>query len=78
MTQLDKIATLLAILSITFVWAYLIGEWLNTIEPTKIKKHGRYAVSLLRRGLDDLAEILLNYPFRKKELKRAVDFLACT
>jgi hypothetical protein len=78
MSQMNKISTLIAILAIAFVWAYFIGEWLNTITPTKIKKHGRYAVSLFRRGLDHLADILLNYEYRKKELNHAVGFLACT
>ena len=45
MSQVDKLSTLVAILSIAFVRAYFIGEWLNTITPTRIKKHGRFTVS---------------------------------
>lgn len=78
MSHPDKIATLVAILAIAFVWAFKVGEWLNSITPIKIKKHGRKSVSLFRKGLDFLADAILNYPFRKKEFEMAFKFLACT
>jgi len=54
----DKIAKLLAVMAVTFVWAYIIGEWLNEKKPIKIKKHGRLEKSLFRYGLDYLNNIL--------------------
>lgn len=79
MSDPKKIATLVAIISIAFVWAYKIGEWIvDNIKPIKIKKHQRKAQSLFRVGLDFLADTLLNLPFRRKELKWAINFLACT
>jgi len=79
MSDPQKIATLVAIVSIAFVWAYKIGEWIaDNIKPIKIKKHQRKAHSVFRIGIDFLADILHNLPFRRKELKWAVNFLACT
>lgn len=80
MSDPAKIGKLVGILGIAFVWAYQMGEWLNEIQPIKIKKHGRKAKSLFRHGLDYLGELLMHWflPGNKKRLRHALGFLACT
>ena len=68
MTANHKMDTLIAILSLSFVWSHSIGEWLNEKVPIVTLKHGRKAQSLFLYGLEYLSEILLNYEFRGKEL----------
>ncbi len=68
MTDNHKIDTLIAILSLSFVWSHSIGEWLNETKPIITLKHGRKAQSLFLYGLEYLSEILLNYELRDKEL----------
>jgi len=55
-----RIGKLLVLLSIAFCWAHKTGEWQNEEKPVPVKKHGRKAISLFRRGLDYLSDILLN------------------
>jgi hypothetical protein len=63
-----KIDSLIAILSLSFVWSHSIGEWLNDKKPIKTLKHGRKAKSIFLYGLEYLAEIFLNYEHRGREL----------
>ena len=60
MTFPDRIDKLIALLAIAFSWCHSTGEWSHSQQPIKIKKHGRKAVSLFRRGLDHIARILHN------------------
>jgi hypothetical protein len=64
----EKIDSLIAILSLAFVWSHTIGEWLNDKKPIKTLKHGRKAISIFLYGLEYLSEILLNYEHRNREL----------
>jgi len=43
---------LLAVIAITFVWVYLIGEYENQQKPIPILTHQRRAFSIFRYGLD--------------------------
>jgi len=70
MTFPDRIDKLIALLAIAFSWCHVTGEWSHSQQPIKIKKHGRKAISLFRRGLDHIARILHNiselyYEFNK-------------
>jgi len=65
---MKKIISLIAILSLSFVWNHSIGEWLNDKKPIKTLKHGRKAQSIFLYGLEYLAEVLLNYETRNKDL----------
>ncbi len=56
--DLERIKKLFVLLSIAFCWAHKTGEWRHEVEPIKIKKHGRPAVSLFRYGLDYIAEAI--------------------
>lgn len=58
MNHLDRIETMLALLSITFTFSYVVGTWRHSIVPIKLKKHQRKAQSFFRYGLDHLRKIL--------------------
>lgn len=59
MTHNERIAKLLALLSIAFVWCYRVGEWQVTRKPTRILKHGRQAKNIFRRGKDFLQNLCM-------------------
>ena len=57
--DLDKIDTLISLLTIALVWAHKVGERLhNEVRPIKRKKHGYRAQSVFRYGLDYLINVL--------------------
>ena len=58
MTHPQRIQLLLGLLAWTLLWALLMGEQLQQRKPIPIKKHGRRAISLFRRGLDQLTQII--------------------
>jgi transposase len=60
LTDMERIAKLLALVMVAFVWAYKTGIFLDKIRPIKIKKHGRRAKSLFKYGLTYLAKVLLS------------------
>ena len=76
----ERLSRLLALLAIAFCWAFAAGVWLSRQTPLKLKKHGRAAVSLFRRGLDWLRRLLLPLcgQFRQGDFQDALQFLSCT
>lgn len=54
-----RIAQIIAILSLAYSWASLVGLWRNDSEAIKRKKHGRKAQSFFRYGLDLLQRMML-------------------
>jgi len=50
LTNPDRIGKLFAILAIAFCWAYTLGEVLTQSKPITIKKHGRKAISVFKKG----------------------------
>jgi len=79
-TQKQRLEKLLALLTLAFCWAYIIGEWLAHTEALKIKKHGRLAKSLFRHGFDYLRRILCNQDCATKrtDFIRLCNLLSCT
>lgn len=53
-TDPEKLARLLILLSIAVLWAFSAGFWLHQQKPIPLKKHGRRALSFFRLGLDFL------------------------
>ena len=78
MTDAKKISKLLALLTIAFCWARLTGEWLNIINPIKLKKHGRKEKSVFRYGLDYLRRTFINSTNDFKPFLHAFELLSCT
>ena len=55
-----RIRKLVALLSLAFIWAHLVGLWRQEREgPLRRKKHGRLEKSVFRYGLDHLRRLLL-------------------
>lgn len=75
----ERVAKLIGLLAIAFVWAYRVGLWLHEhVKPIARKSHGRRAQSVFRYGLDHLRLILLNRPKIDTQFMMYVNFLSCT
>jgi hypothetical protein len=70
----------MGVLSLAFCWAYVTGVWLFEQAPWKIKKHGRLAVSLFRKGLDWLQQALMPLcgQARRQDVPTLAQFLSST
>jgi Transposase DDE domain len=79
-TDAERLKKLLALVALAFCWAHVTGEWLSAQRPLPIKKHGRRAVSIFRRGLDHLRRILCNQlcEAERVALRRVIKLLSCT
>ena len=51
-----KVEKLLAILAVTFVWAYVVGQWQHEKKPIAVKSHERLAKSVFRVGMEIIAK----------------------
>ena len=58
LTHPQRLHLLLGLLAWTLLWTLLVGLQLQQTKPSPIKKHGRKAISLCRRGLDQLTQII--------------------
>ncbi len=74
--DLDRIAKLVSLILVAFVWVYRIGIHLDEIRPIVIKKHGRRAKSFFKHGLNNLAKAL--HSSNTEEFKLLCGFLSCT
>lgn len=57
MTQDERLGKLLALLSITLVWCYRVGEWQIAQKPVRLLKQGSPAKTIFRVGKDFLQHI---------------------
>lgn len=65
----ERIKKLIALLSISFCWAHVTGEWSHRHEKTiPVKKHDRLQESYFRRGLDKIKEYLFQRGQRLRNL----------
>ena len=77
--HLERIDTLLTVVSLAFLWALKVGEFVHAqLKPIPIKTHGRRQKSLFRTGLDHLRHSLANAAAKKIELERCYSVLSCT
>jgi hypothetical protein len=76
LTHPQRVSTLLAVLSLAFIWCCLTGELRNHEAPIQLLNHGRLAMSFFRYGLDCLGEALR--PGELKLFSRLVNLLACS
>lgn len=56
-TKPEKLALLVGVLALAAAVAYKTGLWIEKLKPTAIKKHGRAAKSIFRRGLEALKKL---------------------
>jgi len=77
LTEIERIEKLVAIVTIAFTWAYLVGIYLHEqVKPIRILNNGKSAKSFFKYGLTYIATLLLNSKFQSD-----IDiykFLSCT
>lgn len=71
-----RLEKLFGVLALALLWALRVGLWQAGEQAIVIKKHGRKAKSLFRKGLDYLQEYLLAHNWRA--LRPAFQILSCT
>jgi len=77
LTDIEKIEKLFALVTVAFIWAYLVGDYLHQyVTPIQIKKHGNKAKSIIKHGLTYIASVLLNYSLQPDI--HIFKFLSCT
>ena len=77
LADIDRIERLFAILTIAFLWAYLVGIFKDRfIKPIRKLNNGRTAFSFFKYGLDTIASVLLN-PDRQSNID-VFKILSCT
>jgi hypothetical protein len=65
LTDIERIEKLVAIVTIAFCWAYLVGIYLHeNHKPIRILNNGRMAKSYFKYGLNFIATVLLNAGFQ--------------
>lgn len=74
-TDPDKIERVIFVLTIAFLWAYVVGENELKCRPLKVKKHGRKEKSLFRRGLDYLQDMFMKPSGKTQEIKLVIKIL---
>jgi hypothetical protein len=57
-TATEKLFLLVGVLAVTSALAYKTGLWAEKSKPTPVKKHGRLAKSIFRRGLETFKKLL--------------------
>jgi hypothetical protein len=63
-TEMERINRVVAVLSLSFVWALKVGQWCDeNVKKLKFKKHGRLERSLFRYDLDVLNQVILETDF---------------
>lgn len=75
--HINRIEQLFGVVIIAYTWAYLVGITANLkVKAIRILNNGRRAISLVKYGLNFIADTLLN-PFRPTKIN-VFDFLSCT
>ena len=77
LTGQDRLAKLIMLTMLAFVWCYKIGDYIDQyVKPIVVKKHGRRAKSIFRLGLDTISRYLLSGVNRYN--LNFLKFLSCT
>ena len=74
----ERLSKLVALMTLALCWAVKTGEWLNQINPIKVKKHGRKQTSIFRCGFDYLRSIVTDLDLKQNEFLHSLQFLSCT
>jgi len=77
MVHINRIEQLFGVVILAYTWAYLVGIAANLkVKTIRILNNGRRAISLVKYGMNFIADTLLN-PFRPTKINVFV-FLLCT
>ena len=77
LSNIDRIERLIAIMTIAFTWAYIVGIYKDVnIKAIRIFQHGRRAKSLFKYGLEEIAEVFTN-PLKREKFS-IFKILLCT
>lgn len=77
MRDIDRIARLMAMVRIALVWTYLIGDHKDiNVKPIRILKNGRRTKSIVKYGLEEIADVLIRLNYASKF--DIFNFLSCT
>ena len=77
LTHPDRLSTLLALVTLTSVWAWRVGEAEHERAPIPVLAHRRLAVSVVRYGLNMLKSALVNLLWSPSETLSIRQFLTC-
>lgn len=77
LTHPDRLSTLLALVTLTSVWAWQVGQAEHERAPIRVLAHGRLAFSIVRYGLNTLKAALVNVLWNPSETLFIRHFLAC-
>ena len=76
LNQIERINKLVAVVAIAYAWAYKVGEYVHqNIKPIAIKTHQRKAFSIVKYGLNYIANALTQ---NLKKLQICYNVLSCT
>lgn len=78
LTDTRRLSTLVAVVSLAFLWALKVGDWLHQQKPIRLKSHGRREKSRFRRGLDFIRRAITNLVLDRQPLDDAFRVLSCT
>ena len=65
-----RLSKLVALMTLALCWA-VKREWLNQLNPIKVKKHGRKQTSIFRYGLDYLRSIFTDLDLKQIAVPKA-------
>jgi hypothetical protein len=74
-TDPERVARLIAVMTLALCWCYKVGLWLDQQKPITIKKHQRRARSVIRLGFDTLRRVLLNGASKMAQIRHWIHFL---
>ncbi len=76
--DINRIARLTAMVCMALVWAYLVGEHKDmNVKAVRILKHGKRAKSLVKYGLEEIANVLLRPLYKPKfDIFKFLSYLA--
>jgi len=77
LTHPERLSTLLALMTLTSVWAWQVGQAEHERAPRWVLAHGRLARSIVRHRLNTVKAALVNVLWNPSEKLFIRDFLAC-
>jgi hypothetical protein len=77
MTDSEKLAKLIGLVSIALIWSFLTGEELKRTYKMKIFEMGKRVKSSFDLGIKYLRNVLTNFTIRTYELENLIKLLSC-